>query len=143
LAWWMCAGVGRCLYPAPICDKYPNGHRIAGVAAASGALDELKHYGWWVLPLVFETGGPVSLEGKRSLETMAQRAGAAAIDNWALSKIVSMWHSALERCVVWSMADVDLLALGRSAPQVLHGARCNRAARGAGAASQECRRVSL
>jgi hypothetical protein len=78
-----------------------------------------------------------------TLETMAQRAGAAAIDNWALSKIVSRWHSALERCVVWSTADVDLLALGRSASQVLHGALCNRAARGAGTASQVSHRVFL
>jgi hypothetical protein len=104
---------------------------------------KLKHYGEWVLPLAFETGGRLSLEGKRTFDTMAQRAGAAAIDNWALSKIVSRWPSALERCVVWSTADVDLLALGRSAPQVLHGARCNRAARGAGTASQESHRVFL
>jgi hypothetical protein len=129
----------RCPYAA----RYPNTHRIAGVAAASGALAKLKHYGEWVLPLAFETGGRLSLEGKRTLDTMAQRAGAAAIDNWALSKIVSRWHSALERCVVWSTADVDLLALGRSAPQVLHGGRCTRATRGAGTASQESYRVFL
>ena len=72
----------------------------------------MKRYGNAVLPLAFESYGRLGVASRRTLETLAARAGTAAGDAYALPNLVPRWIAELQRSVIFAIADLDLLALG-------------------------------
>jgi hypothetical protein len=88
----------------------------AAVAAKGGEFDKLERYGQQVLPLSFEPYGCLGPASIKALRTLAL-GGAVFMNNAAgipATNQYSRWRAALERTLVFEIADVVLLSLGHS-----------------------------
>ena len=98
----------------PHAERYEHAGHAPGEAASTAVREKRAHYGSSVLTVAMETYGRFAAEIHRALEVLASQAGYCARDQWAVPRLVPAWRSALERVVLFAVADIDLLALGRN-----------------------------
>ena len=105
----------------PHAERYAQASSVPGEAAAKAAEEKHDRYGPFVLPLAFESYGRLGTAGRCTLEALAVHAGACAKDRWAVQRLVPRWLASLERAVIFSIAEIVLLALGARAMDVFGG----------------------
>ena len=62
-----------------------------------------------------ESYGRLGPNAESSLSQLATHTGTRLSDPYAAPRLLPRWRAALQRAIVWSTADVDLLALGSTA----------------------------
>ena len=99
----------------PHATRYQHASHTPGEAASTAAREKHDRYGEDVLPVAMESYGRISNDAHRSLECLAAHAGPQLKDPWLAPRLLPTWRSALERVVQFTIADIDLLALGMGA----------------------------
>ena len=99
----------------PQAQRYTTAWKMPGAAAAYAVKQKETRYGPRVLAIALETYGRVAAVTVANLESLACTAGSGIRDRASAPQAVSAWKQAITRAVVYSMADIDLLALGAAA----------------------------
>ena len=74
------------------------------------------------MTIALATYGRIGAESHLGIEVLVAQAGGSLLDAWAAPRLLPTWRAALERVVQFAVADIDLLALGSSAPAAVHTA---------------------
>jgi len=98
----------------PHASHYSDAFFKVGLAAKTAEKEKYTTYGDSVLPNSFETYGRIGVRSRDALRTLAQHASDNATDKTTRGWLAAEWQPSLERTVLFSVADNDLLALGHS-----------------------------
>ena len=89
--------------------RYRDTHNTPGVAAAQGEREKFDRYGDKVVPLVLESLGRMGSTSRLGLQRLLRTASCLGASG---AGAVNKWRAALEKAVLFAVADNSLMAMG-------------------------------